>query len=184
MEQIPSESRASILPLLRIIEGTKSRTMSTKAIGTFCSRQKHFIKFLHHIKLGNNVALTCFTLTVRHMACYTAYLATGETLLCKSIKANTIKRYLEAASELSIPAGLMNPCLDIKGKLSKHISDLIKEIKRWEKIPNRKEPVTKQMIEYIINKGIMLKAENPDNLYLALGNWLVLGEQTGFRKKE
>ena len=30
----------------------------------------------------------------------------------------------------------------------------------------------------------MLKAENPDNLYLALGNWLVLGEQTGFRRKE
>ena len=133
--------------------------MSTKAIGTLCSRQKHFIKFLHNIKLGNNVALTGFTLTVRNiiMACYTAYLATGQTLLCKSIKANTIKRYLEAASELSIPAGLMNPCLDIKDNLSKHINDLIKEIRRWEKIPNRKEPITKQIVEYIINKGLTLK---------------------------
>ena len=40
------------------------------------------------------------------------------------------------------------------------------------------------MVEYIINKGLESKKENPDNIYLALGNWLVLGEQTGFRRKE
>ena len=160
--------------------------MSTKTFGTLCSRQKHFVKFLHNIKLGNNVALKSFTLTVRNiiMACYTAYLATGETLLCRTIKANTIKKYLDAAAELSLPAKLLNPCLDIRGDLSIHIKEIIREIKRWEKIPNRREPVTKQMVEYIINKGLDSKKENPDNIYLALGNWLVLGEQTGFRRKE
>ena len=91
------------------------------------------------------------------MACYTAYLASGETLLYKAIKANTIRKYLDAAAELSMPAKLMNPCLDIRGNLSTHIKDIIKEIKRWEKIPNRKELVTKPMVEYIINKGLSLK---------------------------
>ena len=133
--------------------------MSTKTLGTLCSRQQHFVKFLHTIKLGNNIALSGFTLTIRNiiMACYTAYLASGETLLCKAIKANTIRKYLDAAAELSMPAKLMNPCLDIRGNLSTHIKDIIKEIKRWEKIPNRKELVTKPMVEYIINKGLSLK---------------------------
>ena len=160
--------------------------MSTKAFETLCSRQKHFVKFLYSIKLGNNVALKGFTLTIRNMimACYTAYLATGETLLCRTIKSNTIKKYLDAAAELSIPAKLMNPCLDIKGNLSKNIKEILKETKRWETIPNRKEPVTKQMVEYIINKGSELKKDNPDNIYTALGNWLVIGEQAGFRRKE
>ena len=67
------------------------------------------------------------------MACYTAYLATGETLLCKTIMANTIEKYLDAAAELSLPAKLMNPCLDIRGDLSIHINEIIKEIKRWGK---------------------------------------------------
>ena len=133
--------------------------MSTKKLGTLCSRQQHFVKFLHTIKLGNNIALSGFTLTIRNiiMACYTAYLASGETLLYKAIKANTIRKYLDAAAELSMPAKLMNPCLDIRGNLSTHIKDIIKEIKRWEKIPNRKELVTKPMVEYIINKGLSLK---------------------------
>ena len=60
---------------------------------------------------------------------------------------------------------------------------LLKKLKDG-KNPNRREPVTKQMVEYIINKGLDSKKENPDNIYLALGNWLVLGEQTGFRRKE
>ena len=78
------------------------------------------------------------------MACYTAYLATGETLLCKSIKTNTIIRYLNAAAELSTLAKLMNPCLDIMGNQSTYIKDILRELKRWESIPNCKEPLTKK----------------------------------------
>ena len=160
--------------------------MSTRQIGTLCSRQQHFIKFLYKIKLGNNYALNGFTLTTRNiiMACYTAHLATGETLLCKSIKASTITRYLAAAAELSVPARMMNPCLDIMGNQSTYIKDILHELKRWESIPNRKEPLTKKMIEYIINKGKRLHKSNPNNLYTALSDWLVVGLQAGLRRKE
>ena len=81
MEQIPPESRTAILPLLRIVNGTRSRTKSSKELGTLCSRQQHFVEFLNKIKLGNNVALKGFTLTIRNiiMACYTAHLVSGHT---------------------------------------------------------------------------------------------------------
>ena len=59
------------------------------------------------------------------MACYAADLVAGDNLLCMSLKAGTILRYLQAAAELSIPANVMNPCLDITGKQSKYIKDII-----------------------------------------------------------
>ena len=40
------------------------------------------------------------------------------------------------------------------------------------------------MIEYIIDKGDKSNKTNPDNLYSALGDWLVSGEQSGFRRIE
>ena len=127
MEEISPESRVALSPLLSIVTGTRSRIMSTKQIGTLCSRQQHFIQFLDSVKLGNNYALKGFTLTTRNiiMACYTAYLATGETLLCKSIKTNTIIRYLNATAELSTLAKMINPCLDIMGNQSMYIKDII-----------------------------------------------------------
>ena len=132
------------------------------------------------------MALAGFTLNVRNiiMSCYTAYLASGATLLCKTIKVDTIKRYLSAAAELSIPAQMVNPCLDLMGKTSVYIRNILYEARRWESMPNRREPVTKQMTEYIIEKGKRLNKTNPDNIYTSLGNWLVLGQQAGFRRKE
>ena len=155
MGQIPSESRAAIAPLLRIVGGARSRTLSTKDAGTLLKRKYHFINFIEGLQLSNNVALAGFTLNVRNiiMSCYTAYLASGATLLCKTIKVDTIKRYLSAAAELSIPAQMVNPCLDLMGKTSVFIRNILYEARRWESMPDRREPVTKQMTEYIIDKG-------------------------------
>ena len=40
------------------------------------------------------------------------------------------------------------------------------------------------MILYIVNKGKNLNKVNQDNIFTALGDWLILGQQTGFRRKE
>ena len=48
-------------------------------------------------------------------------------------------------------------------------------IKRWESVPNHREPVTKEMTEYVVKKGKSIK-DNLDNIYSALGDWLVLGK--------
>ena len=116
------------------------------------------------------------------MACYTAYLAAGNTLYCKTIKSGTIKRYLTAASEFSVPAQMVNPCLNIMGKQCVYIKDILNESRRWESIPDRREPLTKDMVQYVINKGKTLAKANPDNIYSALGDWFILGLQAGLEE--
>ena len=37
---------------------------------------------------------------------------------------------------------------------------------------------------YTLDKEEGLPKKNPDNIHSALGDWLVLGEQTGYRRKE
>ena len=70
------------------------------------------------------------------------------------------------------------------GNLSSYIKDIMNELKRWESIPKRRESVTKEMILYIVNKRENLNKVNQDDIYTALGDWLILGQQTGFRRKE
>ena len=69
---------------------------------------------------------------------------------------------MSAAAELSMPLRMMNPCLDIMGNFSTHIKDIINELKRWESMPKRRDPVTKEIMSYTINKGKDLKAVNPN----------------------
>ena len=70
------------------------------------------------------------------MALYALHLAQGETLLCRSIKSNTIERYLHAAAKLYTAAHCADPRLDIHGRTSDHIKRVIREQKRWESIPD------------------------------------------------
>ena len=172
MAKIPPESRAALIPLLSIVSGARSRNFTNKELGTLQSRQEHFIKFLLKFKIGNNVALKGYHQHTRNiiMACYTANLASGENLLCKTIKSGTIIRYLSAAAELSIQLNTISPLLDITGKRSKYVTDVLNEIKRWEQVPNRREPLTKSMINYIIKKGKSFSTNINDNLYSAIGD--------------
>ena len=104
--------------------------MSNKNAGSLQSRQNHFINFIKKIKLGNNIALKGYTLLVRNliMSCYAADLAARENLACKLIKAITIMKYLAAAAELSIDSQIMNQTLNLMGKESKFISDVLHEL--------------------------------------------------------
>ena len=79
---------------------------------------------------------------------------------------------------------MVNPCLDIMGNQFNGIKTVLKELKRWEKMSNRREPITKSMIEFIINKGKTLYKDNHNNLYTSISDWLIIGLQTGFRRKE
>ena len=118
MGEIPLESRVSLPPLFSVVGESRSRFMLSKDSRTLLSRQLHFMEFIKAMKLDNNVALTGFTTLTRNviMTCYVSHLATGNTLLCKSIKSGIIFKYLSAAADLSKPAQMMNPTIDIMGK--------------------------------------------------------------------
>lgn len=78
----------------------------------------------------------------------------------------------------------MNPYLDLVGNKLTFIKDILHEAQIRESMPDRMEPLTKEMTEYIINKEKKLSKANQDNIYSAIRDWFVLGEQAGFRRKE
>ena len=102
MEQILSKSRTILKLLLFIVGRTRSGEFHTKDIRTLQSRHSCVITFIKNNYLSNNIASIGFLLTIGNisMVCYTAHLPSGATLLCKTISANVIKRYISAAAML------------------------------------------------------------------------------------
>ena len=77
---------------------------------------------------------------------------------------------------------MMNPTLNLLGNQSKYIGDILHEATRWESMPGRREPLTKDMVVYVLDKGSTMSPA--DNLYTVMGDWLTLGLQTGTRYQE
>ena len=75
----------------------------------------------------------------------------------------------------------MDPRLDIFGKTSEYIKKVIREQKRWEDMPNRREPVTAKMIEEMWK---LCKDKDEDIFECAILDWNILGRYYGFRLAE
>ena len=117
------------------------------------------------------------------MAFYATHLATGATILAITIKVATIKYYIKAVNELFLSYKKPNYLLNDSGKQAKKITDLLKEAERWEKVPNCKEPVTPEMVDYMILKVNEATAgDERYHFYMTMSDWCILGLQTGYRK--
>ena len=184
MEVLPPESRVFLGPLLSIVWGTFSRTKLAKLSRTFHSQQQHFKNFINKIQLKDNYALLGFSQERKNLltASYTVTLTLGYTLQCLFIKVDTMGKYFNAAEELSFPYEIIGPSLAFTGKWSHFIDAIIKESKRWEEIPNRKEPLTEDMILHIINK--VNNEDNDNGIYHTMVDWLIKGTQTWYRNIE
>ena len=119
-------------------------------------------------------------------ACYAMYLIDGNTLTSLSIKNNTLKLYLNSAGAKSFHKSL---CVHQRGYTSNTllcysplVNAVVKEHNRWMKVPHRREPVTKNMIHFWLDK--YHNKTNPMVLEAALLDWMILGAKTGFRKSE
>lgn len=60
---------------------------------------------------------------------------------------------MSAADKISRPNNILNLLLDILSNQSRYINNIIKELERWETIPNCREPISQEIIEYIIVRG-------------------------------
>ena len=102
MSDLPSESRAVLLPYRRAASGCRSRYQSAKNIGTLHSRQSHYLDtFLTWANLGSNPLLQGYSHKSKNdvIISYAMYLLTGQTLLAKSIRVATVKLYLKAVAD-------------------------------------------------------------------------------------
>ena len=172
-----------MLPLVGTAIGTRSRTRSSKELGTIESRKKFFIKFINDKGLESNITLENMHQSERNliMAAYAVYLAAGKTHLCKSIKSGTIRKYLEAAVEISTVRYIHDPRKDLTGKIASCILAILKEAERWEKMPNRREPMTMEMVKWFQFNKLTTDDGHITNV---ISDWFVIGLQGGFRKSK
>ena len=155
----------------------------TKAQRTLQSRQRHWLKFLSQHEI-NNTKWHTFSADDKDLifACYAVYLIDGNTLKSISISANTLKLYLNAAGAKVFHRSI---CMHQRGYKSHSLSGyspllntVVQEHNRWMKVPNRREPVTKNMILFWIDK--FFDKQNPTSLEAALLDWMIIGTKAGF----
>jgi hypothetical protein len=186
MGLFPPESRifiaSGVETVLRCMSGTPA---TAKDIRTIRNRRIHYFQFIHAIKLTDDWTLekTQIKRCNMQMALYAAHLATGSSLLCKSIKAGTVEKYL-----LNIAKFLSNfSNRDVrkedptKQALAGPIKSVLTEMERWEKVPNRREPFTVEMQEYLNEQTANLP--NSDKKVM-ISKWTTCGLYGGFRLTE
>ena len=145
---------------------------------------KHYLEtFLPFCFLQANPLLLGFCQDSKNeiMVSYAAYLLTGNTLLAKSIKVATAKLYVKAVVDYFTSRKQFNPTLTDKGEKIQALDKVWIEGIRWEKMPDRAEPLTPEMVQYLVEVG---SKSQTHSALSAFADWAVLSLQTGFRISE
>ena len=102
-------------------------------------------------------------------------------MLSTTTKSTTTKRYLKAASSVPLNHKQLDPLLDTRGLEFQYIKDILPEVKQWESMLNRREPVNVKMVLHMHDK---YKNKHRDSLDFVSLNWNVLGILYSFRLSE
>lgn len=114
------------------------------------------------------------------IACYAVSLTKGETLLGRNIRYATLKGYIKQAIECHKCRQLPSPELaDIN-----YVKIITNAVKKYEKVPNRREMIHDVMFQHIIQIYKKHKDTSPNDLITALCEWMFLGRYVGFRSAE
>ena len=102
----------------------------------------------------------------------------GSTIKQQLISYSTVILYLKDAGIFKKPHPIL-PSRNLRYPPLLH--SILHEFQRWQSIPNRRHPVTLNMIDYLFT---LQQHKHPDSYDCALYDWLVLGLHTGHRKSE
>ena len=180
----PPESQLFITPGIKVIHRAMDGNHNTaKAARTVRNRRIHYFIFCFLMKLTDDWRLENQTQERCNyqFALYATHLATGSTLHCRSIKSSSIQTYLRDVAKFIGRFRDIDPrdrSTADKG-LATAISKVLDEVKRWETVPNRREPFTLEMQLYIAKKA----ETNPDDCCIeaALANWTICNMYAGCR---
>lgn len=116
------------------------------------------------------------------MAAYVLSLSIGDTILATSIKHSTILKYIKEAVKVSTLAfpKVRDPTIGEDGNTAGTIAAILKEIKREEKMPHRREPLTKAMVLH--QQQLRRDQLDDDGIVAALADWLAFGLLAGPRR--
>ena len=118
------------------------------------------------------------------LALYATHLATGSTLYNRSIKAATINMYLTGIAKFLGRFRDVDPRFvsSADTHLAPVIAKVLAEQKRWESVPNRREPFTLPMYQSLADAARV--ASDPCGLPAAMANWALCNLYAGCRGVE
>jgi hypothetical protein len=90
--------------------------------------------------------------SVWQLAIHTAHSACGQSVSCRAIKSGTITKYLLSVAKFVMRGSPRDPRKRNQlGKgLAPEIQEVIDKVKRWEDVPNQREPFTIKMRHFLV----------------------------------
>jgi hypothetical protein len=154
-----------------------------KIARTIRSRRLHYFAFCHDLKLTDDWTLANQSQDRANLqlALYATHLATGSSIYCRSIKSSTINSYLADISKFLGRFREIDPRFisSADTKLAPVIAKVLAEQKRWESVPNRREPFTLPM--YNIIAATAKQQSDITTLEVAMANWTLCNLYAGCR---
>jgi hypothetical protein len=160
-----------------------------KDLGTIRSHRIHYFMFIHAMKLDDDIMLERVSLGQCNFtpALHAAHLASGSTLLCRSVKSGTITGYLRDVARFLVTFTDRDPRRTDSTQTSNAacISGVLAEVKRWELIPNRREPFTVDTYMWLLDHVNAPNSVHKPNLrYRVVTNWFGKGLYEGYHLTE
>jgi hypothetical protein len=124
------------------------------------------------------------------MIIYGYVIGQGYTIKGKIVKADTLELYFAAAAEFCTEAGCpVDPRYTVNKKAgatgkpvyTPALKIILDAMRRWEAMPNRQDPVTKGMVQEMLDQA---GTRHQDSIYQALAEWCAIGLLTGYRRIE
>ena len=140
------------------------------------TRQLYFIKWCIKTKIPDPT-LSSFNVPQNNfiMACYTVSLTSNETVYCRTIKSATVNLYVSDATKLAVLNNKPDPSKNQLNQKSTYITNVINEHKRWESMPNRREPLTYTMVDHLYYMAYTVTSPSQNDCSdAALADWFIL----------
>jgi hypothetical protein len=141
------------------------------------------------MKLDDDMALehACIQRCNWQLGLYAVHLATGNSVSCRAIKAATIDKYIRNVAKFCARTNPRDPrkLEQTQKLLAPTIQGVLDEARRWEEIPDRREPFTIEMLRYLIEmRDTQPHIYGPDSLMATMIDYASAGLYDGFRLSE
>jgi hypothetical protein len=160
-----------------------------KTAGTLRTRRLYFVWFTSHIGWHENPVLEGQPLEVCNwvLALFLIHLSYGNNIFCRDLKVGTLHQYILAAASLiaQYSSYKVDPRREgpTSSKLARCLDAVFRELMRYETVPNRREPLTIDMVEALRQRNI--RAALPQfHKDVQLYHWFVVGLGIGPRRSE
>lgn len=190
LQLFPPQSRSVTAPALRsVLASLSGPPKPPKAARHIRNQRIHYLMYATNMKWTDDLLLCKDTTSQERknfqMAMYAWHLGTGGSLLCRHITVKSIRTYLQKVAIFLrlFHKEMLDPRFQFPNDkiMAKPINSILAELQRYEKVPNKREPFTLEMLDFIKHQASLA---DPDSLIAALADWFEIGLFGGNRLSE